>query len=468
MRQADIDADGGGECVRDCHAEVLARRAFMRYLYLQVQRAQDAPAGPAPAGVTGATGAAGGGGSQGSILRPCGAAFAVRPSVTLHMYTSAMPCGNAANKRWAKSAAEVFQEGLGPLELPSMPHPWLSLHARHEGQVLRLVKREPPCVAPGSAGPAVPAGTPAHAVTTASTGALVQEGRKRSAHFPLSDRRAAPADAGQLGAARRENASGHVSVGPRDVPPFAVPPGTALPHTGAGSRWTCSDKVARWNVLGMQGALLERLLPQPLYLASITIGHKFSRAHAMRALCCRMQPLEEALAEEHARDQAGNAGSSCACDDAEQRGACESGAPDMVCVNHPCILCTSVRFDEGTYDTTTSAQARFGGGAAMTWTAGDVAADVLDGGSGRARGGGVPLVARSSLLALHQSCCRIVEAQPPCRAESWQELYEAAKRGSRVHMVARAVFERNVDEVLGLRKPRRARRTHDAVSAPAC
>ena len=128
LRAAQISADGGaGRVVRDCHAEVLARRAFKRFLCAELRRCVER----------------GGGG----LLRPpsdSGGRFGVADGVTFHLYSSSQPCGNASVRRWAKSGAGAVHAELADTELPPAPHAWAGApHARKQGMLALSVKREP-------------------------------------------------------------------------------------------------------------------------------------------------------------------------------------------------------------------------------------------------------------------------------------------------------------------------------------
>lgn len=107
-----------------------------------------------------------------------------------------------------------------------------------------------------------------------------------------------------------------------------LPLSVAYPSEGShsGVLMSCSDKILSWNCLGLQGGLLSSLLPEPIFLSSIIIGRKFSSVHGYRAFCCRGEVKEKS-----------------------RKRKSEDGKQESVSlrVNHPSLMCTSVKLDEG-------------------------------------------------------------------------------------------------------------------------
>ncbi|XP_061333950.1 double-stranded RNA-specific adenosine deaminase [Pezoporus flaviventris] len=184
-----------GETVNDCHAEIISRRGFVRFLYSELMKYN--PSDPSSA--------------EESIFEPAGGKrLKVKCGVTFHLYISTAPCGDGAlfDKSCSDQASVVGQAQHQPLfENP-------------------------------------------------------KQGKLRT---------------------KVENGEGTIPVESSDI----VPTWDGIQHGERLRTMSCSDKILRWNVLGLQGALLSHFL-EPVYLSSVTLGYLYSQGHLTRAICCRV------------------------------------------------------------------------------------------------------------------------------------------------------------------------------------
>ncbi|CAB9525304.1 stranded RNA-specific editase B2 [Seminavis robusta] len=271
---------GYGRRVRDCHAEVLAKRAFQRQILLtMLQDLNLLPGSPDPL----------------PILRRVqvddntkDVCYGLRPGVSLHMYTSSAPCGNATLKKFATMTKEIFQENLADNEWPKTVHEPILGHSIPLGQFALLVKKEriPP---PASKSP---------------------PSLESSEHNSNLQKRKPPKDC------------------PATQSTDWCPPGTSTVWSGQGTIHTCSDKICRWNCLGLQGSLLASLLEHPLKMATLTVGRKLTESVCRRAVCCRASAGKRKKNKQKMIDQ-----------DSPPKWASYQ-------VNHPTIMGTSVYMDD--------------------------------------------------------------------------------------------------------------------------
>ena len=193
---------------------------------------------------------------------------------------------------------------------------------------------------------------------------------------------------------------------------FDAPPQTwdGLLQGGRVRTMSCSDKICRWNVLGLQGALLSHLI-QPVYLDSLTLGYLYDHGHLSRAVCCRLQ----------------------------HRNDLNDRLPRGYHVNHPCIGRVTA------YDPTRETEKT--NNISVNWALGDSNAEVTDGRDGACltRTGNAPTPSRLCKAALYgnfrELCRRVPEFQHLLNAESYKEAKTLAEDFCRCKNEMKAQFK---------------------------
>ncbi|XP_053674874.1 tRNA-specific adenosine deaminase 1 [Anopheles nili] len=205
-----------GDLVNDSHAEVLARRGFLRYLLEQIDAASE--------------------GQKQSIFKRHNLSesvkFTLKEGHLFHFFTTHSPCGDAS----------IFEADCetASCEMPPEKKPRKEALANEE-----------------DIGSCIGASEDEKRVVGMTGGKLLQQG-------PVGDSMA--------------QTIGQVRTKPgRGIRTLSV---------------SCSDKLARWNVLGIQGSLLMHLLDQPIYLESVVLcdGTDHSVAAIERAIWRRFDP----------------------------------------------------------------------------------------------------------------------------------------------------------------------------------
>ena len=220
--------------LRDLHAEVLARRALKRYLALEMKALSNEGYEDTEDSFLLERVKRDDDGGGNRVL------FQMKTHKSIHLYVSSCPCGNATIRKWAKGGMDDGNDTkIGPFTMPTQTHetPFLPLDVQ-KGSVAVALKKATVVSMPAK-------NDEDDDASSASVAALYENGTLAKGTLPVGENR-------------------------------------------AGRMCTCSDKIASWNALGVQGSLLATKLTEPIFIQSITIGRKFAYKHCARAFCCRV------------------------------------------------------------------------------------------------------------------------------------------------------------------------------------
>ncbi|XP_056868144.1 double-stranded RNA-specific editase B2 isoform X1 [Takifugu flavidus] len=296
-----------GLVVNDCHAEVTARRALLRFLYSQLEfflskRPEDW--------------------EESIFVRHKERGYRLRDNVHFHMYISTSPCGDGRLN--------------SPYEITSDIHSSRHLMRKHRSHLRTKIESGEGTVPVRSRGPV-------------QTWDAILQGE-------------------------------HLIT------------------------MSCTDKITRWNILGLQGALLSHFV-EPVYLHSVTIGSLRHTGHLGRVLNQRLERLGP-LPTTHRRNQPLLSGLSSA--DYQQHGKAS---------------CVSIN-----------------------WTLGDTQVEVVNTATGRRRETGTPSrLCKHALFTRWSRLHRKLGAHAPSSCDH-QLMYIEAKMAARPYQTVKQQWFRSLQE----------------------
>ncbi|XP_059119949.1 tRNA-specific adenosine deaminase 1 isoform X2 [Peromyscus eremicus] len=270
-----------GDILNDSHAEIIARRSFQRYLLHQLHLAavlkEDSIFVP---------------GTQRGL-------WTLRPNLSFVFFSSHTPCGDASI--------------IPMLEFEEQPCRLVIRNGVNNSPVERSdnledSKNKRDCEDPDSpVAKKMKLGAPARALSSCIAHHGMQESGTIKPDVSSSDLTTEELDAANGTAPGSFRVVDVYRTGAKCVPGDTGDlrkPGAAYHQVGLlrvkpgrGDRtcsMSCSDKMARWNVLGCQGALLMHFLEKPIYLSAVVIGKcPYSQEAMRRALIGRCQEALE-------------------------------------------------------------------------------------------------------------------------------------------------------------------------------